>query len=108
MWDHAKVCERTVFNMHMALTNNIRFLPGSDGMQACSASTDGKLKARGHCLHQSVCMPLLTLSVPSPHLDLSASSLSLCARPPCAPPAAAPGRLCRDALCLAFSSRLPA
>eukprot|EP00891_Asterochloris_glomerata_P004616 jgi/Astpho2/4616/Aster-00190 len=54
VWDHAKVCERTVFNMHMALTNNIRFLPGSDGMQACSASTDGKLKARGHCLHQSM------------------------------------------------------
>ena len=68
VWDHAKVCERTVFNMHMALTNNIRFLPGSDGMQACSASTDGKLKARGLCLHHSMRMPVLCLSLPSPHL----------------------------------------
>ena len=68
VWDHAKVCERTVFNMHMALTNNIRFLPGSDGMQACSASTDGKLKARGQCLHHSMHTPLLCVSVPSLHL----------------------------------------
>ena len=45
IWDHAKVYDRTVYNLNRALTNNLRFLPGSDGMQCCSASSDGTLKA---------------------------------------------------------------
>lgn len=45
IWDHAKVYDRTVYNLNRALTNNLRFLPGSDGMQCCSASSDGSLKA---------------------------------------------------------------
>ena len=44
IWDHAKVYDRTVYNLNKALTNNLRFLPGSDGMQCCSASSDGTLK----------------------------------------------------------------
>ncbi|KAL3157624.1 hypothetical protein ABBQ32_012072 [Trebouxia sp. C0010 RCD-2024] len=44
VWDHAKVYDRTVYNLNRALTNNLRFLPGSDGMQCCSASSDGTLK----------------------------------------------------------------
>lgn len=45
VWDHAKVYDRTVYNLNKALTNNLRFLPGSDGMQCCSASSDGTLKS---------------------------------------------------------------
>ncbi|KAA6425236.1 MAG: DAMAGED DNA-BINDING 2 protein [Trebouxia sp. A1-2] len=45
IWDHAKVYDRTVYNLNKALTNNLRFLPGSDGMQCCSASSDGTLKS---------------------------------------------------------------
>ena len=55
IWDHAKVYDRTVYNLNRALTNNLRFLPGSDGMQCCSASSDGTLKA-------SPCLPLRLLA----------------------------------------------
>ncbi len=39
----AQVCERTVYKIHQALTNNIRFLPGNDDM-CCTASSDGLVK----------------------------------------------------------------
>lgn len=38
-----QVYERTVYKIHHALTNNIRFLPGNDDL-CCSASSDGFLK----------------------------------------------------------------
>ena len=109
VWDHVKVCERTVFNMHMALTNNIRFLPGSDGMQACSASTDGKLKARGQCLHHSMRVPPLCPSVPCLHpLFERLQPGTLYPGPPACHLQQQPGRLCPAAQCLARSSSLPA
>lgn len=46
IWDWTKVYERQVYQPHAALTNNIRFLPGGDGMSCCTASADGKLKVR--------------------------------------------------------------
>lgn len=45
VWNFEKVYERTNYsNMHGALTNNIRFLHGGDGMGCCSAASDGRLK----------------------------------------------------------------
>ncbi|KAK9810883.1 hypothetical protein WJX73_005316 [Symbiochloris irregularis] len=44
IWDWSKVYERHVYKPHKALTNNIRFLPGGDGMSCCTSSSDGILK----------------------------------------------------------------
>ena len=43
IWDWQKVHERSVYKPHMALCNNIHFLPGN-GNTAVTAGTDGKLK----------------------------------------------------------------
>eukprot|EP00884_Botryococcus_braunii_P017509 jgi/Botrbrau1/4441/Bobra.0348s0029.2 len=43
VWNFEKVHERTVYNMNRALTNNLRFVPGSD-YDCISASSDGKLR----------------------------------------------------------------
>jgi hypothetical protein len=43
IWDFEKVHERTVYNLNRALTNNLRFVPGSDS-DCISASSDGKLR----------------------------------------------------------------
>lgn len=56
IWDHAKVYDRTVYNLNKALTNNLCFLPGSDGMQCCSASSDGTLKVS--CTVGAVLLPI--------------------------------------------------
>ena len=40
-----QVYERTVYRLHQALANNLRFLGGGDGMSCASASSDGLLKA---------------------------------------------------------------
>ena len=40
-----QVYERTVYRLHQALANNLRFLGGGDGMLCASASSDGLLKA---------------------------------------------------------------
>ena len=60
IWDHAKVYDRTVYNLNRALTNKLRFLPGSDGMQCCSASSDGTLKVLLHFSMQLMLKTLLT------------------------------------------------
>lgn len=57
IWDHAKVYDRTVYNLNKALTNNLRFLPGSDGMQCCSASSDGTLKVDWTSCAHVACQP---------------------------------------------------
>ena len=47
VWDHQKVYERTVYTMHRALTNQIRFFDAASALSCASASSDGKLKVRG-------------------------------------------------------------
>jgi len=47
VWDHLKVYERTVYTMHRALTNNIRFFDAASALSCASASSDGKLKVGG-------------------------------------------------------------
>jgi len=47
VWDHQKVYERTVYTMHRALTNQIRFFDAASALSCASASSDGKLKVGG-------------------------------------------------------------
>ena len=44
VWDHQKVQERTVWRLNKAITNNLAFLPGGDGMSCCSSAADGTIK----------------------------------------------------------------
>lgn len=74
IWDHAKVYDRTVYNLNRALTNNLRFLPSSDGMQCCSASSDGTLKVMLYALGQFAAVQLAYSSWLLPGTMLSAHS----------------------------------